>query len=322
MWTTFPLLALLFSCLLVGRAAAQSEAGNSGELASQLMHRALHHAVWGPPAFCTVRQRIQVFDRQVSSSSGKFIRVGGGSGKLKLSLQFPAGDSMNTLLQISDGQRLHTIENFGDETQRSIIDLDKVRSRLVINNESVSDPTIAMYLAIGGQAESLRKLCQQYQWTSVKPGTYGEQATWVLTGILAETPPAIRAAAESDIFLQSKNVSGLLPTQVRVAIARTEADDPLQYWLYRVEQRRAEADPSSSERREKLLLVTEWADPKLIQQSIGKEVFEAAQTTGAIIDETRRYLPPEPRFARLPTNLEALKIPESVNSTGQTPTLR
>lgn len=283
---------------------------DSREVATQLIYRALHQAVWGPPAFCSVRQKMRVFDRELNSF-GKFVRVGRGSGKLKLSLQFPAGDSMNTLLQVSDGQRLHTIENLGDETRRSVIDLGKVRAPLVINNQSLSDPTIAMYLAIGGQAESLRKLSQQYEWHSVKPGNYGDHPVWILSGRIAKVPPTIRALADTDILLHAENSSALLPTEVRVSIARTDPDDPLAYWMYQVEQRRSESEVSSSNRTSQLMLLTEWADPKLIQKNIGDEVFEAAPTNGTIVEETARYLPPQRQIAQVPASIDVLRGAET-----------
>lgn len=276
------------------------------EVATQLIYRSLHQAVWGPPAFCTVRQQIQINDQQVSSF-GKFIRAGKGSGKLKLHLQFPAGDSMNSLLQVSDGQILHTVVDLGNVSTRSIIDLSKIRDRLVITKETLSDPTIAMYLAIGGQAESLRKLSQQYEWYAVKAARYAEHDAWELSGRLAKVPPAIRALAETDSLLHAPNASGLLPTAIRVTIGKPTPEDPLGYWLYQVVGERPLSEVSPVGHANSVRHITEWADPQLIQSEVGPEVFEAASTNAPFSDETFRYLPPPLNLAAAPTAFDELQ---------------
>lgn len=267
------------------------------ELATQILHRALHQAVWGKPAWCKVRQQMQVFDQQINSF-GSFVRAGEGSGKLKLSLQFPAGDAMNTLLQISDGHRLHTMENLSGVRKRSMIDLDKVRKRLVINDQSIHDPVVALYLAIGGQAESLRKLCQQYEWFSVKSGKYGDQEVWLLSGQLAKAPPIARAYASTDQIL-TESASGLLPTTVQAVIGKPTADSRLPFWLYQVEHRRESSEPSTLNLRNQLRLVTEWSDPRPIEGQMDQVDFEASASNDPWQEETDRYLPPPLNVASL-----------------------
>lgn len=299
-------------------AATDSEQGNLPEpivaqsspedLATRVLHIALHQAVWGPPAWCEVRQQMNAYGQQINCF-GKFVRAGQGSGKLNLNLQFPAGDAMNTLIQISDGQRLQTVESFGGERRRTIVDLDKVRSRLVINEQSIYDPTIAMYLAIGGQAESLRKLCQQYEWYSIKPSKFGEHDVWVLRGRLAEVPPNIRAIAATDLKLQAENQSGLLPTEVRVVIGKAAEGALLPYWLYQVEHRRSVDDKVSNGNGASLRLVTEWAKPKLFDMSGGDDFFELATTNEPLFEETEEYLPPQQSIAD-----QRLLDPNSLNA--------
>lgn len=282
---------------------ADPQQENARQLANKILQLALHQSVWGPPAWCTVRQQIDMFDQQLSSF-GDFIREGQGSGKLKLKLQFPAADTMNSLLQISDGQRLQTIENLNRQWHRKIIDLDKVRNRLIINDQSVYDPTVTLYLAIGGQAESLRKLCQQYDWHSVTHGRYGDQDVWLLSGQLTKSPH-MRAHAETDTKLQQDCSSGLMPTSVRVAIGKTTADNPLAYWLYQVEHRREGNPEDPIGRGSPLRLVTEWSDPQPIQAPIPPTTFEATTSNELWSDETEAYLPPHTNLARVPMQSDA-----------------
>ncbi|MFK7735274.1 MAG: hypothetical protein AB8B50_04550 [Pirellulaceae bacterium] len=267
------------------------------EMAMRILHAALIQSVWGQPAWCRVRQRIEVYEQHVSST-GSFVRGGRGSGKLNLSLQFPAGDSMNSVVQICDGQRLQTIEDMAGERRKTIVDLVKVQERLrmshVINSESPKDPIIAMYLAIGGQAESLRKLCQQYEWHSVREHTYAGKPVWLLQGRVGSVPPAVRALAKTDVQLLAAAKSSLLPTSVRVAIGKGRAGDPLPYWLYQVEHRRADSEDSTGTN---MRLITEWDSPKPITDEVDQKLFEAGTSNDYFEEETSLYLPPLPSFA-------------------------
>ncbi len=107
------------------------------EIGQQIMHRALHEAVWGSPALCDIRQTIQLYQHR-TTGFGKYVRGGQGGGKLRMSLQLPAGDQMNTLLVVSDGELLYSHERIGDISQRTRVDLDKVRNRLVITTDSLT----------------------------------------------------------------------------------------------------------------------------------------------------------------------------------------
>lgn len=267
------------------------------EIGSEILHRCLHEAVWGPPTICTVRQNINLFGKQISGF-GKAVRAGEGSGKLKYSLQLPAGNSMNSLLQISDGQLLHTIEDIGGVRKRTIIDLDKIRKRLIIDNNSVYDPVVAMYLAVGGQAEKIRKLCQVYHWTDVRSGVHNGKEIWILTGKIASVPQAVRAVAATDQALSNPNQSGLQPTQVRLHISKADAEIP--YWLYQVEERRSESEVSPANRRSDLYLITEWVEP--FREKIDPRHFEPLSNNDPFSEETQDYLPPQPNFARLPAS--------------------
>lgn len=272
------------------------DAQTPNEMASLILHWALHEAVWGPPAACTVRQQIEIFGHRLNGF-GKYVRGGQGSGKLKLILQFPAGDSMNSLFQVSDGQRFHSVEDIGGKRKRTVVDLDKVRKRLgFLTNDSLNDPVVAMYLAVGGQAEEIRKICQQYSWYDVQIGKKEEREVWIISGKLTKEPPAIRALAKTDKILFSE--TGLTPTDIRVYIGKSkESDDDLPFWLYRVEHRRTD---SSSESQ--LQLVTEWAQPTRPPESaLGPEFFQAQPNNEPIFEETEDYLPPPMNVAQ--TNL-------------------
>ncbi|MEZ6074508.1 MAG: hypothetical protein R3C56_02190 [Pirellulaceae bacterium] len=159
-----------------------------------------------------MRQSVTLFDKQLNGV-GKYVRGGQGSGKLKFDLRMPAGDQINTLLQVSDGQRLLSIEAIGDVRRRTEVDLGKVRPRLVLTNESLRDPVVAMCLAIGGQAETLRKIYQKYDWVTVREGKLGDIPVLVARrSRFARSQIDIRFHCRVDNLMFVENNSGLLPT--------------------------------------------------------------------------------------------------------------
>lgn len=270
------------------------------EVAAQILQQSILQSVWGPPAYCVVRQSVTLFDKQLNGV-GKYVRGGQGSGKLKFDLRMPAGDQINTLLQVSDGQRLLSIEAIGDVRRRTEVDLGKVRPRLVLTNESLRDPVVAMYLAIGGQAETLRKIYQKYDWVSVRDGKLGDIPVWWLGGRVPPIPVNIRSIAEVDNLMFVENNSGLLPTHIELAIGKSDA--PLPFWMYQMEQGRASDELSPLARSEKLRIVTEWATPVVLTaDQMPASLFDPPSSNEPLFDETDRYLPPATAVAAAPTS--------------------
>lgn len=270
------------------------------QAANVILQQAIIKSVWGPPAYCVVRQSVHAFGNELNGV-GEFVRGGLGSGKLKFSLRMPAADQLNTLLQVSDGGRMLTVEAIGDINRRTEVDLGKVRSpsRLVLTSESLSDPIVAMYLAIGGQAEALRKIYQQYRWVSVREGQIGATEVWFLSGRIPPEPRIVRSQAEVDNQLFAENNSGLLPTKIEVAIGKPQS--PLAFWLYQVEQTRAADEPSAIDRGSSVRIVTEWSNPRLLAtEQLAADLFELPTSNEPLLDETHRYLPPSTGIATLP----------------------
>ncbi|MEZ6082137.1 MAG: hypothetical protein R3C56_42620 [Pirellulaceae bacterium] len=55
------------------------------QVAAQILQQSILQSVWGPPAYCVVRQSVTLFDKQLNGV-GKYVRGGQGSGKLKFDL--------------------------------------------------------------------------------------------------------------------------------------------------------------------------------------------------------------------------------------------
>jgi len=266
------------------------------ETATLLLHNALRQAVWGPSVTCKIRQRQTLLDKQLISI-GTYAHAGQGSGQLKMHVRLAADERINTLVQVSDGRVLYSTLHIGGVSNRSRVDLYRIREYLgPITTASLEDPVIAMYLAVGGQAELLRKLVQQYKWTHVQTGRLEDVDVWWLSGELATEPPAVRALSEIDQLLFSHNNSGLLPTKVRIALGKGE---PFPLWLYQVEYAREES-LAGIKSATRLSVLMEFTEPKIIKE-LPPETFQSLASNDTIIEETRRYLPPAPTVAKLPT---------------------
>lgn len=278
-----------------GTAQSNSVAAPQSEIALQILHRSLLESVWGKPMLCEVRQNIRMFDRK-RSSFGKYVRGGQGSGKMRLSLQVPAGDQMNSLLQVSDGELLYTLMDVGQHSTRTQVDLGKVRDRLTITQKSLQDPVVAMYLAIGGQAELLRKLCQQYSWIEVKAGRLGDRQVWWLEGIALDQPPAQHSLALIDVR-HFEERAGLRPQRATLAIGNTDSQAP--FWLYQVEETYASQNQKTALGSSQLTVTTEWDSPAALSVSqLVPDLFRLAAADSPSLyesrDETKLYLPPQP----------------------------
>ncbi len=262
--------------------------------ASQLMINALLQAVWGEGRRCHVKQRIALFDREMVGF-GQYAHAGGGTGKLKMSLRFAAGDQLNSFSQVSDGKLLHTTNIMGDKVERRRVDIGKVHEFVPISKAYFEDPVITMYLAIGGQGEILRKLCQQYRWFDVQVDRIGDDDVWLLKGEAAKEPVRVRAFAPIDSLLDHKSKTGLLPTYVRVALGRAA---PNQLWLFRVEQWKANPMAAVGD-SSPLNAVIEFVQPE-IDKNLPPRMFEDASfasSSDPITDETDKYVPPPPTTA-------------------------
>ncbi|MFO1066773.1 MAG: hypothetical protein U0892_23180 [Pirellulales bacterium] len=272
------------------------EAVGDAAIANQLLTRALRESVWGPAVACRVRQSISLVDRKLFGV-GQYAHGGGSAwGKMKLSIRIPAGDQVNTLQQISDGRVLYTTRHIGDQSLRTRVNIERVREQLgTITRADFQDPMVSLYLAIGGQPELLRTLCQQYHWYWVRPGKLGDVDVWWLRGRRAgkeagKDAAPLKGQTELDLLLTGNDPVKVLPEHVQIAIGNSA---PLPYWLYRVEQTR-EHTAAGGEDSGALMVTLEFMQPQIVTH-LPEELFEdteAKSSVDPIVDETKRYLPP------------------------------
>lgn len=258
------------------------------EISVQILHRALLESVWGEPTHCAVRQSIQIFDKKCSSF-GNYVRGGKGLGSLRLTLQVAAGDQMNSVFQISDGDLLTTYESIGNHAMMMQIDLGKVRERLIVTKDNFQDPIIAMYLAIGGQAEELRRICQKYDWTKITEGQLGDQKVWWIRGQSMAQPLHPQAKALVDTRLFEQPYDAQIPPNIKLAIGHVESSFP--FWLYQVEK----WNDGDELGQNKSYVLTEWDAPaRLLPEQLTPDLFRLSpdHSMQEIREETKLYLPP------------------------------
>ena len=283
---------------------------SQAEEAQTLMQLAVLRGVWGPPVHCLVGQEITMLDRTVRGS-GLYARGGSGLGEMKMSLEIVAGDHLNILNQVSDRYILHTSHTIDGVRECRRVDLGRVREYLGrFTEEDRDDPLVALHLAIGGQNEKLRALCQQYHWTSVQPGKFaqpggtGEIDVWWLHGERMAVPTTLRGLTEMDSLLASADGAGIAPDRAKIALGRAP---PLQYWLYHVEESR---QPKSKDLAagKSLVAKIDYYQPVIREMppamfNYDPEVY--ASGVERMIDETRKYTPP----ARTPADKTASRTP-------------
>ncbi len=262
-------------------------------LAGRVLLLALHDAVWGPAILCDVRQRIE-FDGLQLNGIGKYVREGKGTGRIKLHLQFPGRSGAHALLQISDGHRLHTVEQLGVDRRNAVVDLDQIRERLQITPTSVAQPLTALYLAVGGPAESLRKIYGQYALDRVEvvdePGT----RLWILGGKLRRTPPVPQPVAPIDQQLIALNESAAMPSEVQLRIRQRlgEGEQGMpSFWFEQAEFSRPE---TAGGILKAFRTRVEWDAPRPLAVPLEPALFEYHAASRSVEDETPRYLPPQP----------------------------
>ena len=265
--------------------------------ATIILQRALLNAVWGTPVHCKIHQEITAAGETIR---GTGIYARGGLGEMKLVLQAVAGNSQNRLEQVSDGRRLRVVMRINGDEYGSHVDLTRIHKYLGgFTQEDFTDPKVALHLAIGGQNEKLRGLCQIYEWTSVKATTYQqpessqETDVWELTGIRTlkdgKLNGVLEGTAPIDAGLVASDGAQAAPDAVKIIVAR---GGPLPFWLYSVEETRtAPSDLSGN----KLHARIDYFDPIIAKMPPGTfSAEDFASSAGSDSDETAKYQPPTP----------------------------
>ncbi len=265
---------------------------SQADQASIIMNRALLNAVWGQPLHCKIHQEITVAGQTIRGSG---IYARGGLGEMKLVLQAVAGNSQNRLEQVSDGRRLRVVLRINGEEDGYHVDLTRIHKYLGgFTQEDFTDPKVALHLAIGGQNEKLRALCQLYEWTSVKPTTYQqpesseEIAVWELTGV-RNMNGVLKGTASVDASLVACDNAKVAPDRAKVIVAR---GGPVPFWLYSVEETRSVPSDLFGEN---LSMRIDYYDPLVAKMPPGTfSAEDFASSAGSDIDETVKYQPPVP----------------------------
>lgn len=263
---------------------------------NQLVLRAVHQAVFGPPIACKVRQESRAFNQQVAVS-GEYKASGGGTGQFRYNARVSSGETTVDTIQVSDGRLMYTQVGIDEPPRRVII--DQVRQSLGgALNHANDHPDVSMHLAIGGHPELLRNLYHRYLWYKVKGGNLGGVDVWQLVGKLRTERPKVSGTSELDTkSLEPPPPESKLPEIVRLTLGRSTS---MAYFPYMVEYYRRTATPDDPP--EKLELVSKlWHPDATTSVTLSEKdfVYRVQESVGRIDDETSLYMP-SPEIAKLP----------------------
>ena len=265
---------------------------SQADQANIILQNALLKAVWGPPVHCKIHQEITAAGQTIR---GTGIYARGGLGEMKLVLQAVAGNSQNRLEQVSDGRRLRAVLRINGEEEGYHVDLTRIHKYLGgFTQEDFDKPEVALHLAIGGQNEKLRGLCQMYEWTSVKatvaqpPESSVEIPVWELTGV-GNFKGVLKGTAPIDAGLPYIDGAKVAPDAVKIVVGRGGS---LPFWLYSVEETRSTPSELAGK---KLVMRIDYYDPVIAKMPPGTfSAEDFAASAGTDADETAKYQPPVP----------------------------
>lgn len=274
---------------------------------NQLVLQAVQQAVWGPSLSCRIRQTSTLGEQQLEAK-GQYWQMGQGTGQMKMAFEMTMGHpaishqaAKTNWTQISDGRLLWTSFDGGEPPRR--VYLDRVRQAMgSMIRDPNGHPEAALYLAIGGQAESLRCLYVRYRWFKVVEGTeeHGREA-WQLVGTLRTEVPIPFASTKVDGMLIMPNPSPEVPTDVRLTLGR---DKKMYLFPHKIDYYRREKSEDGLPGR--LIHVSTIEHDEVVSPiSVARDFFQFKfpDVADEIVDETNDYIPLNPQAGAGPALL-------------------
>ncbi len=256
-----------------------------------LVLQAVEQSVWGSSLRCTVRQRTFLYDSEYLGV-GRYYHAGQGTGQFRLDMQFADGDNISNMLQVSDGRLMWTISRASEPLRK--VHLDRLRQFFAHLGRRSNRPDVSLYLAIGGQPESLRFLYHRYRWYKIYAGNIQDVPVWQLIGTLRTQLPNPATAAQVDMAAFKQETEEYTPTDVRLTLIR-EGNLPL--FPIQIEYFRRKDETSSKQGKESGGLIPysiiEYFDV-VSPIEMTAELFQhhVPEDAERIEDETGLYLPP------------------------------
>jgi hypothetical protein len=252
---------------------------------NNLVLQAIEQSIWGKSFSCQIRQRTKLYDNEMVGV-GQYWHAGEGTGKLELYLRYAVADSFSNLIQVSDGRLMWTSTR-PDEPLRKV-HLDRVRQSFPNLGRTSNRPDVNLYLAIGGQPETLRLLYLRYRWYKAYAGTYKDVPVWQLIGTLRTQPPPIGTAARIDSISMQKDPPKAIPSDVRLTLGR---EGEFTSFLFQVEYFTHKLDEDNKDRLVPFSTI-EYYDFRTDIDTSKLFRYEVQNDVDQIEDETALYLPP------------------------------
>lgn len=292
MKNNLPTLTVL-ACLV---ASVQAQEPTSRDLLQQ----AAQHLRDGQPLDAVISQQIKLFNQELTGS-GKYLQLGGGSGKTRLNLTIAAGGEVFTRFeQLCDGNRCYLTRETGDSKQTSYIDIKRVRRAIEESNQTPSPTASLNWMVFGGLPHLLEQLVHNFDFDPPKSDFLGEALTpvWVLRGkwkpaVLAQLLPAQKEQIMAGNRVDFAKLPKQMPHEIEVTLVNDEKFPLFPHRIVYLQQARsandAETDPTAHP-----VVVYKLFDVQL-RPDFGPTQFEPRRETkpGAdvdLINETGAYL--------------------------------
>ncbi|HEV3416260.1 MAG TPA: hypothetical protein VG056_05590 [Pirellulales bacterium] len=214
------------SSLVESEGAAGSQAGSSTQEAEALVERVERTIDHLQSLSAKVRNRVDLFDQQVTGT-GIYFQQGSGLRQLsRFELKSQVGDATYTLLEVNDGRGFWTFRELPTGPSLNRVDLERIQAQLESDARSASGERPSR-VPIGGLSKMLTGLRQNFQFDRAAQTQLGERIVWVIDSQwrpaqLAATVPELRGAIEAGRPIEWKKLPPHLPEHVVLYIGQSD----------------------------------------------------------------------------------------------------
>jgi hypothetical protein len=265
-----------------------------------LVQSAVQALVRLPPLEAKVRQRATIMGQWLAGA-GLYVQAPGGEQPLvRFEFKMQVADHSVSVLQVNDGSTLWIRRDDPHVSTQSYVDLRQLRDATKSRSlgPQVASSNLNQSLAIGGLAQLLSKLSENFAFGQPKPGRLSEISVWEVTGHwkksrLIDLLPGQQSQIESG-QVDWGMLPEHLPTTVRLTLGR---DRTYPLFPYLIEYSRFQAVPASGpvagglEAQPLLSPLVTMVFKELRQRTdLGVEYFRYVPSDENVEDKTGDYL--------------------------------
>lgn len=298
--------------------AAPAAESDAAQQAAELLQDARRQLFSYSSVRANLREFVALGDRRFTAE-GTYVAGGFNPGpQLRLEYQVRVGDTVGTLLEVCDGQVLHTQRSFqrladaaDAEPQKPEITVTRRDVRAIVEAMSKHGDTpetlLQAQLGLGGLPALLTSIERTLQFERIEKEQFGGRPCYRLQG---KWKPAFLAQLEAQLGIGGRNVPSFIPDSVRIHFdEETLFPVRITYW----------PAPAAEGPALPPLLTLEFTDIRL-NEAVNPMLFEYVSTGADETDVTKEFVeaieaaasPPKPTGAPAPA-------PKPQNAAGPQP---